>query len=82
MKARLVPLYFVPGRDTDFDTQLANLQSLLADQVELLPPVALGEPLPEADAVVFPQFLGEAYRQLQHFKNIDIPIIVKIRSVY
>jgi len=76
MKARLVPLYFDPGRDADFDIQLANMQSLLADQAEFLTPMALGEPLPEADAVVFPQLLGEAYRQLQHFKNIDIPILI------
>ena len=76
MKARLVPVYFVPGRDADFDTQLAAMQSLLADEVEFLPPAALGESLPEADAVVFPQFLGEAYRQVESFKNIDIPILI------
>ena len=28
MKARLVPVYFIPGRDADFDTQLAAMQSL------------------------------------------------------
>ena len=49
---------------------------LLADDVEFLPPVALGESLPEAEAVVFPQFLGEAYRQVENFKNIDIPILI------
>ncbi len=30
MKARLVPLYLDPGRDDDFDKQLAALRTLLA----------------------------------------------------
>lgn len=75
MKARLVPLYFDPGRDDDFGVQLEALRSLLADYVELLEPVALGSPLPEADAVLFPQLLGEAYRQAGAFQGIDLPIL-------
>ena len=63
MKARLVPIYF-PGRDEDFDRQLDTLKTLLADEAEILAPAALGEPLPEAEAVLFPQMLGEAYRML------------------
>ncbi|MHC4404358.1 MAG: hypothetical protein ACYTG0_32285 [Planctomycetota bacterium] len=76
MKARLAPLYFDPGRDDDFDTQLRALGSLLDDHVELLGPVALGTPLPEAEAVVFPQLLGEAYRQLAAFQAIELPILI------
>ena len=76
MKARLVPLYFDPGRDADFDKQLGVLNRLLADWAELLPPVPLGSPLPEADAVIFPQLLGEAYRRLPEFKNLRLPILI------
>ena len=76
MKARLIPLYYDPGRDSDFDRQLAALQSLLAEDAELLEPLPLGAPLPEAEAVVFPQMLGEAYRKLTAFKNIDRPILI------
>lgn len=76
MKARLVPLYFDPGRDQEFDKQLAALRGLLAEQVELLAPVPLGGPLPEAEAVVFPQILGEAYRQVPAFQAIDRPILL------
>lgn len=76
MKARLVPVYFDPGRDADFDTQLAALHNLLADDIEFLTPVALGSPLPEAEAVVFPQFLGEAYRQVENFEEIKVPILI------
>jgi hypothetical protein len=76
MKARLVPVYFDPGRDGGFDTQLGALKDLLAEQVEFLEAVPLGSPLPEAEAVVFPQFLGEAYRQVSDFRQIDRPILV------
>lgn len=77
LQARLVPVYFDPGRDADFDTQLARLQGLLAAEAEFLAPVALGDPLPEtADAVIFPQLLGEAYRNLAAFKAIDRPMLM------
>jgi len=76
MKARLAPLYFDPGRDDGFDEQLSVLGALLGDRVELLEPVPLGAPLPEAEAVVFPQLLGEAYRRLADFQAIRLPILI------
>jgi hypothetical protein len=76
MKARLVPIYFVKGRDADFDLQLGRLKDLLGDQAELLEPNPLGSSLPEAEAVIFPQFLGEAYHQVDQFKAIQLPILV------
>lgn len=75
MKARLVPLYFDPGRDSDFDKMLQAIRPLLADRVELLAPAPLGGPIPEAEAVLFPQLLGEAYRRLEAFQAIDLPIL-------
>jgi hypothetical protein len=76
MKARLVPLYFEKGRDQDFDIQLARLKELLADDAEFLDELPLGADLPDADAVIFPQFLGEVYHMVDEFKAIDIPILV------
>jgi len=76
MLAQVVPLYFREGRDEDFDTQLDLLKEILEGDVEFLPEVALGDPIPEADAVLFPQILGEAYRQLDDFKAIDVPILI------
>jgi hypothetical protein len=76
MKARLVPLFFDPGRDADFDRQLMTLRGLLANQAELLDPRPLGAPLPEADAVLFPQLLGVAYRRLEAFRAIRLPILL------
>jgi hypothetical protein len=73
--ARLVPIYF-PGRDDDFDTQVNNLKVLLADDAEILGPIALGSPLPEADAALFPQVLGDAYRMTDAIRAIDIPRLV------
>ncbi len=74
-KARLVPVYF-PGRDNDFDRQVKILQGLLVEEAEILAPVALGLPLPEADAVVFPQLLGDAYRQVEDFRKIELPVLI------
>ena len=75
MKPRLVPLYFEIGRDQDFDVQMGNLHRLLDDDVEFLPELPLGAEIPEAEAVIFPQLLGTAYRQLEDFKAIDLPIL-------
>lgn len=75
-KARLVPLYFDPGRNGEFDIQLGAINQQLHEFVELLPAIPLGSELPpEADAVIFPQLLGIAYRQLDYFKAIDRPIL-------
>ncbi len=76
MKARLVPIYFPDGRDQDFDIQLANLHEMLAGDVDILAPVPLGAALPETEAVVFPQLLGEAYHKLDAFRAIDVPILL------
>jgi hypothetical protein len=75
MKARLVPVYF-PGRDQDFDIQLEILKGLLTQEADFLAPVALGTALPDADAVIFPQMLGDAYRMLPEIKEIDLPLLV------
>jgi hypothetical protein len=76
VKARLVPVFF-PGRDADFDAQVARLTALLANEAELLPPVALGSPLPDnADAVVFPQMLGDAYRQVADIRALQLPLLI------
>ena len=75
MKTRLVPIYF-KSKDEEFDKQLDNLQKLLVEEAEFLKPVELGQPLPPAEAAVFPQFLGEAYRSVKEFQQIDLPILI------
>jgi hypothetical protein len=76
LKARLVPLYFNSPDDPDFVNQVQVLKSLLANDAEILEPVALGGRLPEADAVLFPQMLGDAYRRFEQIQAIQLPILV------
>ena len=36
----------------------------------------MGAALPGADAVVFPQMVGEAYRRLAEFRQLGVPVLV------
>jgi hypothetical protein len=62
--------------DEEFRKHLAIVKELLADDAEVLSPVALGTRLPAADAVVFPQLIGEAFSQLAALKKITSPVLV------
>jgi len=75
-KARLVPVYFGQAPDRDFQVQLGVLRELLAESAEIFDPVALGSSLPEADAALLPQVLGEAYRRIQHLEAIRMPLLI------
>lgn len=75
MKARLVPVYFTSSKDDEFTEQLNTLRSLLSEEVEMLEPVALGSSLPDAEAVVFPQLVGDAYKQINVLKKINLPLL-------
>jgi len=81
MKTILIPVYFDPGRDENFDKHLRIVKDLLKEDAEFTEPYALGKPLPEADAVIFPQMLGEAYNRIAELKAITLPIMV-ITSVF
>lgn len=76
MKARLIPLYFTSPDDLEFRAQLEALYKLLGEEAEFLQPLPLGSRLPEAEAVIFPQMLGAAFRRLAEFRSIRIPILV------
>jgi hypothetical protein len=76
MKPCLIPVYFQSGRDAEFNRQLAILRSLLAADAEIVDPVPLGSQFPHADAVIFPQLLGDAYKQIAEIKKIDLPLLV------
>lgn len=75
-RARLIPLYLVAPDDPDFIGQTRRLRELLAGEAELADPLPLGAMLPEADAVVFPQMVGEAYRHLEEFRRLGLPVLV------
>jgi hypothetical protein len=76
MKAKLVPIYFKSADDPDFSSQLRKLHELLADEAEILEPVLLGTNLPESDAVIFPEMLGVAFREVEKIKKLPQPILV------
>ena len=74
--AVLVPIYVSEAPDEDFFAQLSHLRRLLAGTAEILEPRRLGAPLPEADAAVVPQLLGAAYRQVDLFRSIHLPLLL------
>jgi hypothetical protein len=77
MKVNLVPIFFREATDPDFVKQLDILKDLLVDEAEFLQPTKLGEILPSStDAVIFPQMLGDAFRQVDAFKELPQPILV------
>lgn len=76
MKARFIPIYFKTADDPDFNAQLLKLRELLKDEAELLAPVKLGDKLPETDGVIFPQMLGEAFRELKKIEKLPQPLMV------
>jgi hypothetical protein len=76
MQAKLVPLYFDTPDDHDFVLQLSKLQQLLSGIAEILEPVPLGQALPDADAVLLPQILGDAYRRVKEVRALPLPILV------
>ncbi len=76
-KPVLLPLHFTAQPDEEFNLQLAALHRLLDDDAEFLAPAALGFPIPESvDAVVLPEVLGEAYRNMPHLKAIRVPLFI------
>lgn len=75
MKAKLLPLFFVKERNEEFDTQLELLKEQLGDVAEFLEEQPVGSQLPDADAIIFPQLVGEAYKVIEDLKKIKVPIL-------
>jgi hypothetical protein len=70
-----VSLEVEPG--DSFLRQLSALRRLAGDLVAWLPPAYLGDPVPaEVTAVVVPDMSGLAYRLLEEFRRIDVPVLV------
>lgn len=76
MKAKLVPIYFQSSQDQEFIKGVENLKRFFSQEADILEPLPLGSPLPEVDAVVFPQILGDAFRRAEEITRIEIPIMV------
>ncbi len=76
MKAKIVPIYFRKADDPGFVAQLGKLRTLLADEADIVEPVKLGDPVPETDAVIIPDMLGDAFRLVDKFRQLPQPIMV------
>lgn len=73
----LFPVHFTAEPEDEFTRQLAALHRLLDDEAEILAPAPLGSPVPDsADAVVLPQVLGAAYRNIEQLKAIRVPLLL------
>jgi hypothetical protein len=76
-KPVLFPVHFTDEPDQEFTRQLAALHLLLDEHAVILEPAALGAPVPDsADAVVLPQVLGAAYRNIGQLKGIHVPLLI------
>jgi hypothetical protein len=77
MKPQLLPVYPEDPGTASFTSQFAELQRLTGDMADWLPPTPLELPVPDAaDAVVVPDMTGRAYRVLEAFRAVEVPIIV------
>ncbi len=76
MKATLQPLYFKSDMDDEFKSHLDMMRVYLKDEANLLEPLKIGGTIKDADAVIFPQLTGEAFRQVDLLKKIKLPLLV------
>ena len=77
-KTRLVPVYFEAANERElgeFHSQLENLKSFYGDIAEILAPVCVGEPVTDADAIVFPQLIGAAFGDSDKLLSYGLPMI-------
>lgn len=80
MLVRLAPLYFTERNEREqgeYAQQLERLRDFYGDVAEFLPPVAVGEALPDgADAIVFPQLIFAAFRHNEVLSGYRLPMVV------
>jgi hypothetical protein len=80
MKARAAILHFVDINDREKEElarQIGVLEKLYGDVADFMPPRPVGSPIPDnADIVVFPQLVGEAFSQKEALKKIPLPFMV------
>ena len=76
MKHVLQPIYLQSGMDDEFKSHLNMIREYLKDEADIVEPVKIGEPVKDADAVVFPQLLGNAFEQVDLLKKIKLPFLV------
>ncbi len=76
IKARLAPVVFGAADDPELTAQVHRLRELLEDVAEVLEPLPIGAQLADADAVLFPQLIGDAYHRVCEIRALSLPILV------
>ncbi len=79
LKAAVVPLMFKEANERErgeYLEQLERLKELYGDTAEFLDTVIVGEPIPECDAVLFPQLIGSGYHYKDAYQAYGKPILV------
>ena len=82
MKIKAIPLKFSSVIEDEYEKQLQIITQMFADEVEFLQSIIVGDAIPdEAQVVVFPVLVGEAYSKLSFLQTIKLPIVI-ITSSY
>ncbi len=76
MKAILQPLYFKSGMDNEFKSHLGIVRNFFKDEAHIAEPLELGKLIKDADAVIFPQIIGDAFKQIDLLKKIKLPLLI------
>ena len=79
IKANVVPLIFKETNERErgeYEEQLNTLIEIYGDTARFARPVWVGDPIPECDAIVFPQLIGAAYHYTETLKEYNKPAVV------
>jgi hypothetical protein len=77
VKIKAIPLKFSSVIEEEYEKQLGIIRQMFADEVEFLQSLQVGEVIPdEAQVVVFPVLVGEAYSKLDFLQTIKLPIVI------
>jgi len=79
-KAQIATLYFKGINDREREElakQFAILEEMYGDVASFKPPALVGSEIPkDADGVVFPQLIGEAFKEREELQKIKLPVII------
>lgn len=79
LKAKIVPLRFVEANEREvgeYREQLDRLNGLYGDVAEFMDTVPVGDPIPDCDAILFPQMIGAGYHHVEALLGYGKPAVV------
>ena len=79
LKAKIVPLRFREANEREageYREQLERLKDIYGDTADFLASVTVGDPVPDCDAILFPQMIGAGYHYRDVLKGYGKPVLV------